>query len=153
MSQSDYIQFKKTAIVLKNDELPAVLNPTDYTSFESYNLETTVQNTKNTYSRLVLSGNKQIFDMEKKVSGCATFPLCTNTNLRANRVLNTGPKILPSNGLSTAYKPDPTYRINKVFTPTTCRYLLQKGKVTRTVWCGKETCKCGTRIYNGELHP
>jgi len=43
MSQSDYIQFKKTATNLKElDKYPAVLDPESYTDFAAYNLETTV---------------------------------------------------------------------------------------------------------------
>ena len=147
MSQSDYIRFKKTAMVLKETKkLPSVLDPEDYTSFETYNLETTVSNTKNAFSKLYLSGQQRFFDIDKTVSGCATFPLCINTNTRANRVLNTAQKITFTGGTQVAYKPAPTERFNKVFTPATCTFSLQKGKVQRKVSCNKSICKCRTTV-------
>jgi hypothetical protein len=132
MSQSDYIKFIKTAQVLRNNELPAILDPNDYTAYESYNLETTVSNTKNSYSRLQQSGYKTIFAMEKKVSSCPTFAMCINTHARPNRVLHR-PQI-----------PTPIYRMNKVYTPIKCQF--KKGYVVRSATCTKQLCKCGTRV-------
>ena len=137
MSQSDYIKFVKTAQILQgeattNREVPPVLTPTDYTAFESYNLETTVSNTKITYSRLLLPTNKSIFDIEKKVSTCPTFILCSNTNTRTNRVLNS------------TQVPTPTYRMNKVYTPSRCQFI--NGRVIRNATCSKKICKCRTRV-------
>ena len=136
MSQSDYIKLIKTAEVLRNNKLPAILSPDDYTAYESYNLETTVSNTKNTYSRLRQSGYQTIFDMEKKVSSCPTFILCANTNRRPNRVLHS-PQV-----------PTPIYRLNKVYTPIRCQF--KKGYVTRSPICSKQICKCGTNIIGPE---
>ena len=138
MSQSDYIKFIRTAEVLKNNELPPVFDAGDYTDYESYNLETTVSNTKNTYSRLVQPSNKIIFTMEKNVSNCTTFPLCTNTNQRTNRVLN--------GGVTQPYKPTPTYKPSKIYIPKTCEITLQNGS-KRKVLCNTKICKCRTRIY------
>lgn len=153
MSQSDYIQLKRTTVVLKSNQtnqsqkakrLPPVLETGDYTDFESYNLETTVSNTKNTFSRLTLPSNKKIFNMEKNVANCTTFPLCINTNQRVNRVLNTGQlNPAPVNKLLPGFKPN----ANKTFTPTTCTFTVQNGKVTRTIACDKTVCKCRTRVY------
>jgi hypothetical protein len=114
MSQSDYIKLKKTSMILKNNELPPVLTPEDYTDFVQYNLETTVTNTKKSYSRLLLPGNRDIFDMEKNVSGCVGFILCTNTNERPNRVLNTA--------VAYPYSPTPTkkYIKNVPYPPCPC---------------------------------
>jgi hypothetical protein len=114
MSQSDYIKLKKTSMILKNNELPPVLTPEDYTDFVQYNLETTVTNTKKSYSRLLLPGNRDIFDMEKNVSGCVGFTLCTNTNERPNRVLNTA--------VAYPYSPNPTkkYIKNVPYPPCPC---------------------------------
>jgi hypothetical protein len=139
MSQSDYIKFKKVAQVLKgeavtNRELPSILDQDDYTAFESYNLETTVANTKNTYSRLLQNGYQRMFDMDKKVSSCPTFILCKNTNTRTNRVLHT------------AQIPTPIYRMNKVYTPIKCRYT--KGYVVRSATCNKTVCKCRTTVMD-----
>ena len=153
MSQSDYIQLKRTTMVLKSNQinqsqiakrLPPVLDPTDYTDFESYNLETTVLNTKNIYSRLTLPSNQKIFYMEKNIANCTTFPLCINTNQRVNRVLNTGQlNPAPINKSLPRFKP----HANKTFIPTTCTFTLQDGKVTRTIACDKTICKCRTRLY------
>jgi hypothetical protein len=88
MSQSDYLALKKAQVILKNQKLPAVLPPTLYTSFASYNLETSVPNTKNIYSRLLPSGKTNIYKMEKSIVNCPTFAMCVNTNQRPNRVLN-----------------------------------------------------------------
>ena len=115
MSQSDYIKFIRTADILRNRKLPSVLNENDYISYEQYALETTIINTKNSFSRL-LPQNPQninitpstnnvylntdptrvdIFDIEKKVSSCPTFIMCQNTNTRPNRVLNSPGLPLP----------------------------------------------------------
>ena len=136
MSQSDYIKLLKTAQVLRSGRLPAVLSPTDYTAYESYNLETTGVNTKNVYSRLQQSGYKTIFDMETKVSGCPTFAMCVNTHARPNRVLHR-PQI-----------PTPIYRMNKVYTPIRCQF--KKGYVIRSATCSKQLCKCGTRVISSD---
>jgi len=67
MSQSDYIQFIRTADVLKNQtKLPPVLTSNEYTDYESYALETTIPNTKHSFSRLLPTNSRTIFDMEKK---------------------------------------------------------------------------------------
>jgi hypothetical protein len=114
MSQSDYIKLKKTSMILKNNELPPVLTPENYTDFVQYNLETTVTNTKKSYSRLLLPGNRNILDIEKNVSGCTGFTLCTNTNQRPNRVLNTA--------VAYPYSPNPTkkYIKNVPYPPCPC---------------------------------
>ena len=158
MSQSDYIQFIKTADVLSNQkELSPVLTSNSYTAYESYALETTIPNTKNSYSRLLPPTTRTIFDMEKKVSSCPTFTLCKNTNQRPNRVLNTSENIIV-NGNQVPYTADHTYRITKTgvrypaplirtsksYTAPTCTYT--DGYVTRTVACGKHVCKCRTRV-------
>jgi hypothetical protein len=134
MSQSDYIKLLKTAEVLRNGKLPSVLSPEYYTAFESYNLETTVPNTKNSYSRLQPSGYQTIFGMEKKVSSCPTFAMCINTNARPNRVLHS-PQI-----------PRPIYRMNKMYTPIQCQ--IKKGYVVRSATCSKNKCKCRTRVLS-----
>jgi hypothetical protein len=135
MSQSDYIKLKRIVQVLKNDDLRPILDTKDYTNFSSYNLETTIKNTKIVFSRLVVEPNIEIFDMEKDVSNCAIFPLCINTNNRTNRVLNT------------TSIPTPLNKFKKNFIPKTCTFALQNGNVTRKVSCNKNICKCKTRIY------
>lgn len=138
MSQSDYITLKRTQNLLKLQEFPSVLTPNLYTSCMTYNLETTVANTKNSYSRLLPSGKTNIFTMEKSVANCPTFALCANTNQRPNRVLNT------------IIKPAPTFRLNKIYAPVTCTFT--NGFVTRKCVCSKTVCKCGTD-YCGSTKP
>jgi hypothetical protein len=119
MSQSDYIQFKRTATLLKENTLNKVLTPREYTRYLQYNLETTVPNTKLQTSRLLPAGKQTVFDMELDVDGCAQFPACTNTHVRSNKTLNTlrlpqpvtyirlaNGKILQSNQKSFTYPTD-----------------------------------------------
>jgi len=150
MSQSDYIQFIRTADVLKNQtKLSPVLTSNEYTDYESYALETTITNTKNSFSRLLPPTDptrRTIFDMEKKVSLCPTFQLCSNTNQRPNR------RLLPNSIIFPTYRitktgvryPAPTNRTSKSYTPPTCTYI--DVNVTRTVACNKNYCKCRTRV-------
>ena len=135
MSQSDYIKLLKTTEVLHNKELPPVFDAGDYTNYESYNLETTVSNTKNSYSRLVQPTNKTIFTMEKNVANCTTFPLCINTNQRTNRVLNT------------MNKPTPIYRPSNIYIPPPMCEITLKNGTTRRVACSKKICKCITKVF------
>lgn len=152
MSQSDYIQFTKDTQVLSNirKNLPPVLNPSDYTAYEAYNLETTVVNTKSVFSKLDLAGRQRIFDMEIKPPSCASFTLCVNTQSRANRVLNPVAKTgtgaaqpaVPTNRFLPGFKPG----TNKIFNPTRCTFV--KGYVIRSVVCTKDVCKCRTRYID-----
>ena len=131
MSQGDYIRVKKTKQVLTK-KLSPVISHENYAAFQTYHLETTVNKTKHTFSRLLPASKKDIFDMEQNISGCPTFPLCTNTNARTNRKLNT------------FVFPAATKRLNKTADPMIQRTLTQ-GYVQRPVYCDKRTCKCGIR--------
>lgn len=141
MSQSDYIKFKKTSLILKNNsttninELPSVLTNELYTAFTTYNLETTVSNTKNAYNRLLPSDRKNFLDIEKNVSNCSTFILYKNTNNRPNRVKNTFQNPIP------IYK----WKKTKAYVSNTCT--LTSGFVRRRCLCTKKTCKCKTEYY------
>jgi hypothetical protein len=92
MSQSDYLRFKKTSRLLKDQsDFDSVLAPSDYIAGKDFNLETTVTNSKATYNSLTPSGRQKVFGMERTTGGnCPTFILCTGTNARANRVALTG---------------------------------------------------------------
>ena len=144
MSQCDYIKFMKTAEILRNGELPAVLSPSDYTAFESYNLETTVPNTKNSYSCLKPTGFQRIFGIEKKTSGCATFTMCANTNTRPNRVLHSAQIPTPISRKTGNHKI--IVGGKKTYTPITCQFT--KGFVVRNARCSKHKCKCGTTVLS-----
>jgi len=133
MSQSDYIQYKKTQQMLKDQtKLMPILYPNTYTMFEKYSIETTVPNTKLRYSRLIPENTISVLEMDKNVDTCPTFTFCKNTNNRPNRSLNT------------TSIPMPTYRLNKINTPTLCTF--NNGYVTRRCPCTKKICKCGTTI-------
>ena len=86
MSSSDYTQFKKTGVILKNlvDE-PYVLDDSEYTAFMNYNLENTVTNSKIVYNKLNQPNHQMVFNMDRTVTNCPTFTLCYNTNDRSNR--------------------------------------------------------------------
>jgi hypothetical protein len=154
MSQSDYIQFIKTTDILGINKLDRILSEQDYTIFEKFALETTVQNTKNSFSRLLPQNTTQfktvfpntdpvrtdIADMELKIPSCATFKLCKDTNTRPNRVLNS------------VNRPTPTRKFIKDIIPKTCQYKYGK-YIVRTVWCGKKICKCRTRYITQNANP
>lgn len=137
MSQSDYIQYKRTQRILKEQsDLPKVLEQRVYTDAEQYAIETTIPNTKIRHSQLVPTNTKIVLDMERKMNSCPTFVLCKNTHARPNRVLNT------------AQFPMPTYRLNKNYQPRRC-YIQKNQWVTRACICDNLTCKCGTQICEG----
>lgn len=86
MSQSDYIKRKRTAANLKEQaKHDAIYKSTDYTGFKEYGLEKNIIDTKVTYNRLRVPGYKTTFDIEKKVSDCPDFIVCTGTDERDNR--------------------------------------------------------------------
>jgi len=89
MSQSDYIQYKKTGVQLRDlSSLPSVITPQIYTAFTEYNLENTVPNTKVTYNQLIPANRQIVYGSEVKVTNCPTFLLCSGTQARANRKPN-----------------------------------------------------------------
>ena len=153
MSQSDYLRFKKTSRLLKDQaDFDTVLAPSDYIAGKDFNLETTVTNSKLTYNRLTPSGKQKVFDMERTTGGsCPTFTLCTGTDARANRVALTGNQtvcfpILKAPGRSVpAYPQKPNfntfvrknYRVRCECNDTTC-----VGSQSRTCRL-KYGCTCG----------
>jgi hypothetical protein len=86
MSQSDYIKYKRVSNQLRNEKQPPVLTSQTLLDFEQYALENTIVNTVPTWNRLVLSGQHRVFHMDKVIGNCPAFPLCHNTNQRANRL-------------------------------------------------------------------
>jgi hypothetical protein len=90
MSQSDYLKYKRVSTRLRVDNdttnQPPVFKSSTLHQNQQYALVNSITNTKPVYNRLVPSDRKSVFGMEKAVSGCPTFPVCTNTNLRTNRV-------------------------------------------------------------------
>jgi hypothetical protein len=99
MSQSDYLKYKRVATILKVDnntkKQPPVFGSSVYNDNVEFSLENSVINKKVVLNRLtlntgnVIAGNTApipIWGMDKKVTGCTTFPICNNTNTRTNRV-------------------------------------------------------------------
>ena len=106
MSQSDYIQRKKTSTKLAGisktpinvGDFPQVFSSQDYTGFYQYQLTNTIVNTKTTPNELVAPDHKIIFNMEvSSANNCPSFVVCNNTNNRQNRKLNEG--AIMENGL------------------------------------------------------
>lgn len=122
MSQSDYIQYKKTSVELKEQaksenvsKLPPIFNSSQYTLFKQYALENTIVNTKESLLRLQPSGTQNVFNMDKKYTvNCPRFIVCNQTTTRPNikPVLNrpfstsTYPSIMPSYNLAQKSKPN-----------------------------------------------
>ena len=76
MSQSDYLNNKKNAQILENqNHLEGVLNSQLLTNFKGYSISKQIDNNK-------------IFDMELNNTNCSSFIFCTDTNTRPNRKLN-----------------------------------------------------------------
>jgi hypothetical protein len=90
MSQSDYIQYRKTANRLKEvNKLAPVLSSQDYTLFKSYSLENSIVSQHTVYYKSFDETTRFVFDMPmNNVSECPVVEYCENTNTRANRVLN-----------------------------------------------------------------
>lgn len=151
MSQSDYIKYKKIQQILKDQtKLEKVLKPADYNGFESYQIETTVSNTKNRYSRLLPENRVSVMEMEKRTTSCPTFVLCRNTQTRPNRELN----------VYALQEAKPTVRIDRqtnkkigeegkepIENSTQCTFQISD-TIIRKYTCYKlpKLCKCGTRI-------
>jgi hypothetical protein len=87
MSQSDYIQYKKTSTQLRlYDETPVLQNG-NYISYKEHALENTIPTTKIIYNQLLPPTRSLIMGMEMASrENCPQFPVCENTHLRANRV-------------------------------------------------------------------
>lgn len=161
-SSSDFIKYKKNSIQLRNakslaqkkigsvkyPEFSPVLEQKDYINFQQFNLETTVSNTKNAYSKLIPTGKQEVFRMVRDISNCSgfqNFTMCNNTNTRPNRVLNYGAVDL--SGVPVCRK-RPLGGIkpfkNKIFKPNTCVFI--NGYSKRTCLCTSLLCKCKTKV-------
>jgi hypothetical protein len=89
MSQSDYIKYKRVATILRKNDQPPVMESQTYLDLKEFALVNTIVNTKPVTNLLTLPttpATQIIFDMAKVVNNCPTFPICTNTNTRKNRV-------------------------------------------------------------------
>ena len=88
MSQSDYIEYKKRSIELKEQtKLSPVLQQSEYCAFIQFSLENTVLNTSPTYNELVPANNKMIFNsIYSKTASCSSFICGLGTQNRPNRI-------------------------------------------------------------------
>jgi len=86
MSYADYLNFKKTAYMLKDlDKLDSTIDSDIYTRFKSFNIQTTVINDNILLNRLKIVNKPQlIYDIEQSITDCPRFDLC-NSNFRINR--------------------------------------------------------------------
>lgn len=137
MSQSDYMQYKKTSIELQEqsksenvDKLPPIFNSSQYTLFKKYALENTIVNTKESLLRLQTVGTQNVLNMEKQYTNdCPHFIVCNNTTDRPNvkpvlnRPFSTSiyPSIMPSYNLAQKSKPNQLILRN----PPKCKCELQ----------------------------
>ncbi len=145
MSQSDYLKFKKTSRLLKDQaDFDPVLLPSDYIAGKDFNLETTVQNTKQINNQLTPSGKQIVFGMERTTGGnCPTFLLCRGTNARVNRrALDAGQTacfpIMKSAGRSVP-SVKPTVSKNSQFTKPNFSSYIRKNYRVRCE-CDNTTC-------------
>jgi hypothetical protein len=142
MSQSDYLKYKKSAVVLRNSgDLPAVFDEQDYISFKRFSIGNSIVDTNKRFDQLVPTGTKILFDIERaKTSTCpTTFSLC-NTNQRVNRVLN---KNIVNSGAKTFpfVKPIGLYVKQPAYKKTACS-CIQNSKLT-----DDKICSCKTKFY------
>jgi hypothetical protein len=76
MSQSDYIQYKKIGVQLKNRRTdPSILPSSQYLSYMDYNIELTTPSTSINFGRPYVASNiTQLFDMKlSNAVNCPTY--------------------------------------------------------------------------------
>jgi hypothetical protein len=86
MSQSDLLKHKRIGTILKMNKLDAIFTNQDYIDFKQYKIENSIENTTTLTTQLVPSGYNLIFGIEKKISECPSFIVCSGTEERPNRV-------------------------------------------------------------------
>ena len=91
MSQSDYLRRKRVANVLNLDAAQQpIMEPSRLREFKQYQLENEITTSSIRYHRITPVNKQQILHMEKNVTNCPTFAVCTGTSQRANRVPHKG---------------------------------------------------------------
>ena len=88
MAQSDYLKYKRVSNQLKIDgqRFSPILDAQDYVNYKEYKLENTIINTQKTFNQLLPTGRQPVFGMEKVVTNCPSFIVCSGTNNRPYRV-------------------------------------------------------------------
>jgi hypothetical protein len=130
MSQSDYIKYKRVATQLKLDKLNSVLSNIQYTDFKQYSIENTIINTDTLFNELLVPNTNIIFNMQKNITSCPTFPICINTHTRSYR--------LPMGEIYFTPKPVPLYIKHPSYEKTPCNCLLNSKHTNENL------CKCKT---------
>lgn len=132
MSQSDYIKYKRTSNILKDNTLPPILNTSSYTDFKQYSLENTITTptSKIFHKRLIPTGKVRVFNMDKSVSQCPSFAICKDTHLRTNRIPLSTVYFTPVN--------HPTYVKHPTTEKTACNCKLNSRYTDGNI------CKCKT---------
>ena len=131
MSHSDYIKYKRVATQLKIDKLSPVLSNEQYTDFKQYSIENTITNTVTLFNKLLQPNTNIIFNMQKNISRCPTFPVCINTNTRANRVAMGQIYFTP--------KPVPTYVKQSTYAKTPCNCIMNSKYTNDKLACCKQS--------------
>lgn len=86
MSQSDYIHYKRIATELKSQsKISPVMTSRQYTNYSAFSLENQVFSTNPVYAKDIPSDAVSIFGIVRVPADCPSFPICSSTNLRANR--------------------------------------------------------------------
>jgi len=88
MAQSDYLKYKRISNELKinGQNLTPVLASQDYLNYKEYALENSIVNTKTIFNRITPTGRQPVFNMDKVVTNCPGFIVCSSTNTRPYRV-------------------------------------------------------------------
>jgi hypothetical protein len=129
MSQSDYIKYKRVATQLKIDKLAPVLSNEQYTDFKQYSIENTITNTDTLLNELLTPNTNIIFNMQKNISSCPTFPVCINTNTRSYRI--------PMGKIYFTPRPVPTYVKQPSYAKTACNCIPNSKHTNNNIACCK----------------
>jgi|UniRef100_A0A6C0ITB4 hypothetical protein len=91
MSQSDYLRRKRISNILYNDisDNP-IYNSKTLLDFKQYQLENEIVSLNINNQKMGSAESQRIFNMDRNVTNCPTFIVCTNTSLRPNRVAHAG---------------------------------------------------------------
>ena len=91
MSQSDYLRRKRISNILYNDisDNP-IYNSKTLLDFKQYQLENEIVSLNINNQKMGSAESQRIFNMDRNVTNCPTFIVCTNTSLRPNRVAHIG---------------------------------------------------------------
>ena len=121
MSQSDYIQRKRVASVLRmQSKLPSIIEAGQYINYKEFELENTIISNKLQYEKLIQPNLVNVFGMPTiHAQNCATFGLCSGTNNRVNRKLSQGTRLF-SMPLKPKQLHKTTDKTSVCNNPTTC---------------------------------